>query len=227
MWRTQEGERVLRGAEWGLLQAGLDALWDLIEAEADDPGAADTGIGAFDALRPPQKLALLALVGKALRDEAEPAPELTAHTEAAVAAVYRLIADRIEAEIDRALDAGPGTGRELVGYRAAALAAYHQALGPDEATSGRLVADVRCEDLDAWESLVDLLANRILWDDDDYLMDGLFLDCTPEAARRLKEELGIDEDYYTAPAPDPTEAQVGEIRRTLREVCGLPEPEPD
>jgi hypothetical protein len=115
----------------------------------------------------------------------------------------------------------------LLGFHAAALAAYHQVLGPHGDPSGRLVTDVRCEDLDAWESLVDLLANRILWDDGDYLMDGLFLDCMPEAARRLREELGIDEDYDTAPAPDPTEAQVGEIRRVLREVCGLPEPEPE
>ena len=63
--------------------AGLDMTWGMVEQSIDDPDFC-SGVKVFDRLQPNQKLALLALVGKALKDEGEPSPELTAHTEATV-----------------------------------------------------------------------------------------------------------------------------------------------
>jgi hypothetical protein len=45
----------MKGAEWELFREGLSALWDWVEASFD--------------LQPSQKLAMLALVGQAMRDD--------------------------------------------------------------------------------------------------------------------------------------------------------------
>jgi hypothetical protein len=89
MWWTEYGERVLRGAEWELFRRGLGRLWDWIDDGEDPPSNCDSGVEAFDRLQMNQKLALLALVGVALREEAAPCPDLTVNTESTVAAVYR------------------------------------------------------------------------------------------------------------------------------------------
>src|SRR5580692_12856532 len=75
MWRTSQGERVLKGAEWNLFREGLAELWDTVEDDFDRKDACKTGHAAFDALQPGQKLAMLALVGQALHDDALPSPE--------------------------------------------------------------------------------------------------------------------------------------------------------
>ena len=76
-----------------------------------------------------------------------------------------------------------------------------------------------------WEFLVDHLANRILWNDRDYEAGDLFLDDDPARARALMELMGIERGYYTDIAPDPTEEQLELVRRTLRSLCGRPDPE--
>jgi hypothetical protein len=91
MWRTSRGERVLTGAEWNLFREGLTELWDTVEDDFDRKDACNTGHAAFDALQPGQKLAMLALVGQALCDDALPSPEHTAHNEATIAAVFEEI----------------------------------------------------------------------------------------------------------------------------------------
>ena len=75
MWWTSEGERVLRGAEWELFREGVSGIWDHIEASSEEDSFC-CGIKAFDHLQTNQKLALLALVAKALRDETVSMPEL-------------------------------------------------------------------------------------------------------------------------------------------------------
>jgi hypothetical protein len=75
VWRTEEGDAVLKGAQWELFCEGLGHLWDRVEDEFYDGPIFESGIDAFDSLQPGQKLALLALVGKALKDESVPPPD--------------------------------------------------------------------------------------------------------------------------------------------------------
>src|ERR1700730_16040323 len=82
MWSTPEGKRVLRGAEWALFRQGIAGVWHYVEESFNGDQTFSSDIAAFDDLQPEQKLALLALVGKALSDESTPAPEPTAHAEA-------------------------------------------------------------------------------------------------------------------------------------------------
>src|SRR3954447_7868558 len=143
MWWTPLGERVLRGAEWELFRDGLAMVRDLVEEakSSDDPEIGSVGVEAFDQLQPNQKLALLARVGKALKDEGEPMPELTAYTEATVAAVYAHILAMIVMEIEFPPESGTVEGwddpeyiDDAFAWRRLALAAYLEDDGEPEAT---------------------------------------------------------------------------------------------
>ena len=81
--------------------------------------------------------------------------------------------------------------------------------------------EISSEDGEEWEFLVvECLANRVLWADGDHEGGPEFMDADPAVSRYCMNELGIAEGYYTALAPDPTDEQLGPVRRTLREVCG-------
>jgi len=236
MWRTKIGETTLQGCEWDLFREGLWMLWDRIEDSVDDPGLCATGVGVFDRLQPAAKLAMLALAGTALWDEKEPCPERTALTEGTFGAVYAVIRQEIEIEIDRGREDPPPESRE-VSMRALVLAAFRETNSDweiprpepgcgddDEEAKARSLPEPDCEDIDAWDSLLDELVDRVLWDDRDFEEEELVLDVDPEVGRHLKRELGIDEDYYTSVAPEPTDEQLALVRKTLRSLCGRPEP---
>jgi hypothetical protein len=238
VWRTQLGERVLRGGEWELFREGVSVLWDLIEdSPEDDPYP--TGVVTFDRLQRNQKLVLLATVGHALRDGDVPSPKLTALTEGTVAAVFRHILDMTLSEIEMgdASDA-PGFDEELVAesksWRHLVVAACRAAMKPqtkksrhtetvDKAASleswweGPL-PDETSEDEECWTFVVEWLSDRILWDSD-YEMEDEFMDTDPVESGPKRELLGIGEEYFSDVAPDPSDSQMETIRRTLRDVC--------
>ncbi len=226
MWRTSIGERTLRGKEWELFREGLSSLRLMVELSLDGADVRITEVGAFDALQPASRLAMLALVAKALHDPAEPCPALTALTEGTFAAVYAGIRQHIEIEIEidwEKVGEQPLRDRPLL--RDLVLAAFHEACPewPDP-LPGR-----DCDDLDEWSFLLDALMDRVLWDRD-FDEEGLFLDAEPELAAHLKKELGVAEGYFTAIAPDPTGEPLATIRETLRRLCEPPQqrdqPEP-
>jgi hypothetical protein len=69
--------------------------------------------------------------------------------------------------------------------------------------------------------LIGSLADGVLWDED-WKEAGVQLDADPAAGRAVKEVLGIDEDYYIAVPPDPTDEEMEGVWATLRELtkCG-------
>jgi hypothetical protein len=216
MWNTPEGKRVLQGSEWELFRQGLSALWDWVEESFDDRGLCETGIAAFDELQPNQKLAILAFVGQAMHDAAMPAPALTAHVEGAAAAVFQRIRDSIGEEIE--LQDEPDMRDHATHWRDLALAAALET----KTTGEEPLPDSRSKDLEDWNCLIDCLSDRVLWDTD-YDMGGEFLDAAPQAGQAMMREMGIDPDYFLAVAPDPTEDQLDQIRRTLRQLTGRSE----
>ena len=250
MWWTPSGERALRGAEWELFREALHHSWDWVEESMNDPDLFNTGVNAFDNLQPSQRLALLALVGSALKNNTEPHPELTAHNEATVAAIFSHITNQVVIEIEAASE--PGASEDPTFWRSLVLAAHQEAAEQDRAEEQALIAEtgdahahslplnVESEEvkddaeawlppavdsgsMDDWAYLIDYLANRILWDDGDYEMGDEFLDAEPSEREAKMTMMGIDDDYYTAIAPDPTEEELRVIRRQLRAVCGRPE----
>jgi hypothetical protein len=216
MWRTSIGERTLRGKEWDLFREGLSMLWDRITMSRRDPHLCMTGVGVFDDLQPASRLAMLALVGKALHDEAEPCPDLTALTEGTFAAVYAVIRDQIDVEIESGRE-DPSSYGDDSSLRALVLATFHE-VSPEWHDS---LPSPDCEDVDHWTILLNVLMDRVLWDRD-FEDEELFLDTDPGVGDPLKKKLGIAGGYFTAIAPEPTGAQLASIRETLRRLCERP-----
>jgi hypothetical protein len=211
MWWTPEGARVLHGAEWALFREALADLVASIREEDDVGDGWTTGVRAFDELGRGQRLALLAMAGRALRDEAAPMPELTACLEASIAAVYAHALALVEEEID--FDDARGPAADRTAWRRLILAAW------DDVGDGLHDDDPEetSADLETWEILVDALRDHILWDAD-YDIGDVFLDADPALARAWMARMHIADDYYTAIPPDPTDAQLVKVLRTLREL---------
>jgi hypothetical protein len=230
MWHTPLGERTLRGSEWELFRQGLRALWNHIDDAEDEPLTYETGVAVFDRLLPVSKLAMIALVGKALSDENEPGPELTALTEGTFAAVYATFRQEIEVEIDLASD-GTQPKSEDYSKRGLVLAAIRETNpdwenpDPDDSGQGYLTRSLPrpdSEDCGAWHDLLEEITDRVLWGDRDFEEAELFLDRDPRESRQLKQLMGIDEDYFLDIAPEPTDHQLQAIRKALRELCDRP-----
>ncbi len=220
MWWTSAGERVLRGAEWTLFREGLSCLWDEVEAAEDEDGPGTTEIVVFDELSKAERLSLLATVAKGLTDVDEPCPELTALTEGTVAAVFAHIRYHIEVEIELSEEAitSGSSARLRSRLREMVLTAADQ-VGIDP---GALRAESGSDALEEWSDLIDELLDRILWDDRDYLEGNAFLDLDPAVGDVLKEQLGIEEDYFSSAPIEPSQAGLAEIRATLRRICRRP-----
>jgi hypothetical protein len=202
MWRTPLGDRVLRGEEGRLLQNGLGALVDRLDEMGGDHGV---GVGVFDGLSLPERLAVLEQVGRALLLEVVPCPELTAVVEGAVAAVYAQVLIDLEAEIDQ----GQDQVRRLI--RAAAEASGV----PHEDAPALDYADV-----DEWSEVLDALTDNTFWDRD-WDEQNIDPDNPPELADFLRGVAGITLQYYTNVAPDPPPGQIQGIRGSFHVLCRM------
>jgi hypothetical protein len=236
MWRTPCGERALQSCEWQLFRAGLSLLWDQVEESMDDPELCLTGVRVFDRLEPASKLAMMALVGSALLDQHEACPNLTALNEGTFAAVYAFIRQWIDVEIDSAKE-GPHSALDPGSMRNLVLAAYREAQsrwkevgtyeGPgdedDDEEEPPSLPGPDCEDCDRWADLLDELMDQVLWGDRDFEAEDMMLDVNPDLGQGLKTYLGIDDDYFTGVPPEPSVAELTEIRGSLRRLCGRPE----
>jgi hypothetical protein len=216
MWRMETGDRVLTELEWNLFRVGLETLWDYIADDSDeDLGLSETGVRVFDVLQTEQKLALLADIAQALRDPAMPMPSHTAANEGAVAAVFATIRQALEMEIELAsVDESESTE-----VRSLLLAAV-----VDSEDQPAELPGLKDDDIEEWESLIQAVEFRILWDTD-YAMGDEFLDRPPEEAHVLQALMTIDSDYYTTVPREPDRAGLIVVRQTLARLLGRPVPD--
>ncbi len=219
MWLTALGTRVLCGAEWELFRVGLSTLWDEIESQPDDEEPGLTDVKSFDCLTRPERLALLAQVGKGLHDKREPCPDLTALNEAAVTAVFAQVRYLVEVEID-AQRSGFGTfSRDRAGRPRELVLAAAREVDPEQRAD---LPKVRSTNVSKWYDLIQTMLFRIL-DDIDYLAAEIFLDAPPSRSRSMKDMLGIPENYFSAIPDFPNTQMLEVIRADLRRICGRPD----
>ncbi len=201
----------------------------------DEPELCFTGVRVFDQLDPKTKLAMLAFVAIALRDEQGACPELTALSEGTFAAVYGVIRQWIELEIDMGRG-DPSTVSDENSMRQLVLAALSEARTQceDQFPSVGSDQDVReeytplllgpdAEDIGDWGDVLDELMDQVLWGDRDFDDADMMLDVDPDLGHGLKAHVGIDEDYFTGVAPEPSAHELTLIRETLRKLCGRSE----
>lgn len=207
-WRTEIGERALTGAEAALFRESLGNAVDMVEAEiAGDSDPWEFGVPVFDQLAAQAKLALLAEVGWALLQDTDACPKLTAINEAAVAILFANIEHSLHLEVDALKDGY----EDSLFWRPLVLEVFREIGDTID------LPDLDCTDTEDWNLLVDVLSQRILWDDDFNDADR-FLDAPPDEADSLRDQFGIDDDYYRAIPPDPSETELPAIRVKLNEL---------
>jgi hypothetical protein len=207
MWHTPSGNRKLEGAEARLIREALGCFADEIEMQVDCGELYTVGVRLFDRLEWQQKIALLAKVGAALLDDC-PSPKLTAVNEATVAAIYRYVRISIEIEID-------GDRRA---WRRNVLAAIREVdVAPRSSDPDDDLPAENHDEMDEWHPLMDALESFVLHDED-WDMDDLFMDANPDLSQARKDHLSIEDDYFTAVAPDPSEAELAEAFAVLRSL---------
>jgi hypothetical protein len=208
-WRTSRGKRVLLGTERELFLTAFGSLVDVIRAQIEGYGdPAEFGIPVFDSLAPWSKLAVLADIGSALTQKTKDCPEHTAVSEGAIAAVYSQMHVLIEIEIDMESDTDD---EERFIFRKQVSSALEE-LCPRADRPGVTSGDVR-----EWFYALQSLSDRILWDQD-YLTADVFMDLNPDDIQDARQWTGIDQEYVTAIAPDPSEPERLLLLKRLREL---------
>ena len=200
MWWTSCGERVLEGAEGALFRECLACFVDDLCTLPDDD--CPVGIRTFDSLTLAQKVALLAVIGHALLRRDVPIPELTADSEAAVAAVFRYLRGMVALEL-----AEPELGQE---WRTRIIDACK------DCEAEELPAP-SCAGHEEWDLCICSLEDRILWDAD--WETDVDLDADPEISAANRILFGITNDYYTAIVPDPPNEDVERLRAAVMDLC--------
>jgi hypothetical protein len=197
MYRTPDGIRVLQGAERRLFVESLGMLVDMLTLDEFS-----TDIQVLEDLTRNQRIATYHAVARALLVEDEPPPALTAVIEGTVASVYRHVRDMISLELDAAdvddVDFDFGELPEGPSWRERAIAAGRE-VGIEE------LPEPDDTDFDEWDLLIGCLEDHLLWDEDWEMVD--HLDASPEVARRVKQELGILDDYFVAVPNDPSDTE--------------------
>jgi hypothetical protein len=216
MWHTSSGDRTLAGAEARLIKEALTGIAEqIIEERSGYLDQWEYGIRRFDELTLSQRLKLLEQVAIYLLKPTNDTLELTAVNEAAVGALFEHMLVEIDLEIDN--DEGPVTH-----WRSLVLAAYAECYGAgdddeyDDEDDVQLPA-IDSDDHNAWSFLIDLLEDSILWGRDSEMEE--FLDVPLQKSAMLKQLMGINDDYYSAPAPDENcEADVDETYLALEAI---------
>ncbi|MEZ6117084.1 MAG: hypothetical protein R3C28_11000 [Pirellulaceae bacterium] len=209
VWKTSRGVRTLQGAEAELVRLALASFIDQVSEELD------FSVQAFNDLTQPAKWAVMLEVARGLLSEEFEPVELTAINEAAVACLFDVAAElaQLEADGNRLFPDEP----EEYEVRHSILAAVEEVLEADGADSDH-VPGVDCDDHGEWQLMVECLADAVLWDNDFELGDVL-VDEHPDEAHARKKMFGIDDNYFTAIAPDPSDQEVEKIIAELRDYC--------
>jgi hypothetical protein len=238
MWPTSGGDRTLTGTEAVLIANAIDTMLDLIidymglddqSDEETSAAALHTGISVYDSLRIGQRVAVLNLVAQhLLTPSIFHQDSITAAFDGAIAAIYSEIRDRVEIEIDIMSAHDPtelGSYPDLPSssrWRRWVLQSCHETLGRGDWNKIHSDEDMAWVKLQVWEDWIDQLSMAILWDRD-FEYAETFLDADPDAARARRRAMGIDEDYFVSPPPDPTPSQVETLlartRNLVRSFC--------
>ncbi len=212
--------------------------------ESSDSAVLHTGISVYDSLSIGQRIGLLHRAARHLLTPAPlPTSILSAVDDASVAAIFCEIRDQVGIEIDCAIEdsltpqppdrattavppgaaawwaADPDTAPSIASqkWRRWVVKACQEVLGDVDwqwPTTDRELGSVESSDWDLW---VECLASAILWDRDFEFIE-TFLDAEPDAARSRRLALGIADEYFVSPAPDPLPSRVDSVVTEIRKI---------
>lgn len=233
MWRMSEGgDGVLTGAQAKLVRLGIAEYVQRLDESGEWDGEWDDWVRVEQVARMErsQMLYQLATVARALLDADVPPPPATADSEAMAYQIFMLLGAAVEIEIGVFDEFEQHPPCILTRIRRAISAALREAgccknAGDDDDESdmqcGRCswcAPDPKCIDAGEWIGALEALADRVLWDRD-WEMEGLFADAEPTLSDSAKDAMAVSGDYFSDPAPEPTEAESAAARAYLESIC--------
>ena len=183
--------------------------------EADLDIHAEVGVPVFDTLDPKTQVFVLAYVLRHLSDPDLPSPDLYAWNEGTAYALFVRAEDELGTEIDFEEDRDADDDLK---YRIRRL--IRDALKALDSTAEP--PSIRCRNLDDWRDCLEALSDHLFWDHD-FLEEGTFGDLDPLGSKWLKQQTGVDDDYFSTPPPLVREEDYREADRYLRQAAGCPE----
>lgn len=194
-WWTEEGNIVAPPPVFDLLCAAAAVMRDHIDDELTLGGPdcqLETGVRVFDAMEPKTRIFALAFVLRHLSDPALPSPQLYAWNEGTLWALFKTVESRITCEVQ--FDDGSEAEESRCTWRRLTLAAL--------ASHGHRTRPRQCgsRNLKRWEFYLELIYDHYFWDLD-CLDDDVFGDLAPVRAEVIKDEMGIDPEYFSTPPP--------------------------
>ncbi|MEL6895393.1 MAG: hypothetical protein AAFP90_04750, partial [Planctomycetota bacterium] len=224
--------------------AAFRALWSTDPADdsmIQDGMLEPYGIAVFDALQPSQQLGLLHRVAYYMLNDTPRTLPAAAVYEATVAAVFAEIRDQVamETELQSPAKSHPsgsedfdpdmaslrqsldlGQGQDAFMWRHRVLSCIVETMETEDRfvePGGPTPPMLNDPDLARWQFWIEAITDRVLWDRD-YEMAAFFLDSPPDRAARHRGLMGIDEEYFSRIAPDPTPTEMGRIVTATREI---------
>lgn len=211
MWRTPSGERRLQGLERRLFLTGAVALEELLRVAIQTDDDVMVGVAPFDGLALDRRRWLLLQVAVALGGE-QPAPELNALSESAVAAVFATVRINVGAEAGvEAAQEARARWRKLV--RDAWMDRCSDQTRRYDRDEGYRQAE-SSYNFQEWSDKLEDLADLILWDRD-FELDEAVADRDPRRAADARHALGIDSGYFRSVPEPPREEECKELERTF------------
>jgi len=252
--RTLQGSEAILLAN--TIDVMLDRLVDYTSCEEEEhqevyAAVCQTGVSVFDSLTISQRIAVLHHAAvQLLTDAPFPGEALCAVDDATIAAIYAEVRDQIEIEFDMS-DPFDEIAAEFESvnvdedddeddadfdedmlsdtqWRRLVHNACLEVLDEGEWTTVSSDTDLALIEMGEWELWVDCLASAILWDRDFEFAD-TFLDADPEVVRQRRRTLGISDDYFVMPAPDPSADKIDELvdqtRKLVRSIYCKADPD--
>jgi hypothetical protein len=221
-WWTEDGHITLPKVVINLLAEAAMALRDESIQEVYDNCHElhpEVGVPVFGTLDPKTQIFALAYVLRHLSDADRPSPDLYAWNEGTAYAMFVRVEDEVVTEIEFEQD--PDTSDDLK-FRIRHL--IRDALIAVDPTAQP--PSIRCRNLDDWMFCLEVIADHLLWDRD-FLEDGTYADLDPLGSKRLKQQTGVADEYFSTPPPLVREEDYREADRYLRQLAGCPElPDP-
>lgn len=222
MWHTSRGDRTLNGHEAALVSSAVEIMVSALLMHIDEDfeeSAPDceSGITIYDVCTPSQRIGLLHDVAKHLLTDTDAPIPLSALIDATVAAIFVEIRDQIAIEIELA-SSDDMTGQRI--WRQLVLDAHaSQYPQPTDEDFGLSAEEIQASSLDLrrWEFMINELSDMILWDRDFEMADG-FLDVDPGVSQQRRRLLGIEDEYFTAVAPDPRPDEAYKLASKTRDI---------
>lgn len=246
MLHTELRDRILGGNEGRLF---AETLLSMLDIEIGMGEVNPDWNPVFRNLTHEQRIWLVNFMMRAALLVDVPIPEFTAEGEATLAAVYEHIYNNIIIELDEAREASErgDSIEDWLFWRKMLLAAAkdkHLAEMFGEFVESEAVTDAihannedqrcdgisiwpkeTCDDLEEWESIIDLLEHAVLFDSD-WLLSETMLDLPGGAAGTVAKDLGIPAGYFSHIHPDPLPEQAKEayvdMILFLRQYLGYP-----